>query len=449
MSTSELVIVGAGISGLSAAFYAIRHGLRPTLVENSTRPGGLIRTDVVQGCTLEAGPDSFIASKPAVAELARELGIEDQLIGSNDAERRIFIARDGRLVAMPPGMIMMIPTDLNAVEGSPLFNNETRLLIRAEERMPPAQRSEDFSVGDLVRAHFGEEVLSYIAEPLLSGVYGGDPSCLSAQSVLPRFVQYERDYGSLVRGAREESRAASNGSLFRSFAHGMGQLVSALDGNVRPHAEFIHDEACSLRRNANGRYLLRCAGSEIESERVILTVPAYRAADVLSSLDPDLASDLAAIPYSSAILGTFLFERKTFTHSLNGFGFLVPRPERKTIAAATWINTKFPSRIADGYVALRAFTVDPEAEALADSPDMEVSASMYQDLCRFMGDLGTPLYTDIYRWPASMPQYIVGHERRIASIRARLAHHRGISLVSNYLDGIGIPDCVRNAAQAF
>lgn len=445
----DVAVIGGGVSGLAASFYANRRGLKTALLEASHRLGGLIHTDLVRGCTLEAGPDSFLAAKPAVEQLAGELGISGELIDSNDAERRIFIARNGSLVPMPKGMVMMVPTDLEAVESSHLFGDETRRRFRSEEGTPPLDRPGDFSIGELVQSHFGDEALAYIAEPLLSGVYGGDPARLSARSVLPRFVEYERVYGSLILGARQETRTAGNGSLFRSFAGGMGRFISALEAEVRKHSVVLHRHALSIEPTTSGSYVVHCAEGGVSASQIVLAVPAYEAARLLASFNQRLAGQLSQIPYSSAILGTFLFDRSIFSHPLNGFGFLVPRPERKVIAAATWINTKFPSRVADGLVALRAFVVDPEAETWLQAADKEAGNAMLTDLCRFMGELGHPVYTGVYRWPKSMPQYTVGHRDRVNSVLEHICQYPGVHLVSNYLNGIGIPDCVKLAEETF
>lgn len=441
------VVIGGGISGLAAAYYAACSGRSVSVIERETRLGGLIQTDRVQGCALEAGPDSFLAAKPSVKQLAEHLGIADKIIGSNDSARRTFIARDGKLIAMPRGMVLMVPTDLESARSSPLFGEDTMKRLTAEMEMPARSRGKDFSIGELVADHFGEEVLTYIAEPLLSGVFGGDPSRLSAPSVLPRFVEYERQLGSLIRGALGESRS-TGGSLFRSFSGGMGDLITALEANVRQSASVIRAEVTSIVQDDTG-YRVNYKAGKINADEVALCVPAHAAAALVTGLSTELASHFNEIPYSSAILCTYLFDGSSFPHPLDGFGFLVPRPERSVIAAATWINTKFPSRAAANRVALRAFLVDPEANQHLDTSDENVSKAALKDLSRFMGDLGNPVYSDVHRWPKSMPQYVVGHSERVANILRLTSGHPRLHLVSNYVDGVGIPDCIRLAAKAF
>lgn len=436
-----VVIVGGGISGLTTAFYLNKAGIRNALIEASGRLGGLIRTDRLQGCDLEAGPDSFITSKPAVIELARDLGIDHKLISSNDRARKVFIVRNNMLIPMPQGMSMMVPADWNAVLFSSLFSNAAKLRYLNEVNVQPRTREGDFSIRELILDHFGEENLQYITEPLLSGVYGGDAASLSARSVLPKFVDYETSYGSLIKGVRMHARTGPEQTkgLFQSFQGGMQTLVDTLVEQIGP-TEIMFDTVQAVEPGG-----VTVGGKRITASHVVLACPAYQSAKLLRDSNPKLSGLLADIPYSSSILATFLFEKAGFDHPLNGFGFLVPPPERKTIAAATWINTKFPSRVAPGVVAIRAFLVDPEAGRYADSSDRGILAAVLADLQSFMRISAVPVQATVVRWPRSMPQYTVGHQSRVAAICAELANLPGLHLVSNFLDGVGIPDSVRHA----
>lgn len=448
---ARVIIVGGGISGLATAYYLGQHGIRSLLFEKSARLGGLIKTDLIEGCQLEAGPDSYIASKRAVTELAHELsGLDDRIISSNDKARRIFISRHGRLVPMPEGMVFMVPSELRPALRSRLFSNASKLRLITERFFQPISRVQDVSVGQLVSEHFGEDLLEYVTEPLLSGVYGGDAAGLSAESVLPRFLAYERKYGSLIKGVRQERRdtggrdAGGQGSLFRSFRDGMQSLTDALARAIPPMTRAVHCEVINVTRVAHGWRADTNSGS-FEATHLVLACPAYVASRLLSAVIPSAASELSAIPYSSAILVTLVFDRARMAHPLNGFGFLVPRSERHAIAAATWINTKFPSRMPHGSAAIRAFIVGPEALSLLTTADVELPTLVRGDLERFMGALPNPVFWTVYKWPDSMPQYIVGHRQRQERIRTALRQNRGIHLAGNAYDGVGIPDCVRLA----
>lgn len=448
MPRTQVTIVGGGISGLAAAYYLTKHGIRPTLIEKEPRVGGLIRTDRIDGCDLEAGPDSFIASKPELRELAVELGIEDRIIPSNDARRRVFLARDGALTPMPPGMIMMAPSDLVAALRSRFFSARTKLRFLREWFAKPRQRPGDVSVGDFVRDHFGDEVLELVAEPLLTGVYGGTARDLGMESVLPRFLNYERDYGSVIRGARQEQKGRKPGvSLFQSFAGGMQTVVDALQQQLTPHMDLIHTEATHLSRTDATWRVLTLDGP-YDAEHVILAVPAFTAGTLLESTVPEASAMLNAIPYSSAILVTDLFAGEHFDHPLDGFGFLISQSQRTTIAASTWISTKFPSRVAPGRVALRSFIVGEEALALEKADDRHIAKRVQEDLRRWMSLEAEPLQTLVTRWPHSMPQYSVGHSGGIAQLAEILAAFPGLHLCGNAYGGVGIPDCIRMARKA-
>ena len=444
----KVAIIGGGISGLATAFFLSRKGLRPTLIEKTSRLGGLIKTDLAGGCELEAGPDSFIAAKPAVAELAAELGIENRIIGSNDERRRIFIKRGGKLVQLPQGMAMMVPGNLRAAFQSRLFGARTKLRFLREIVSAPRPREADISIQDFVLDHFSAEMLWYVTEPLLTGVYGGDSAHLSAASVLPRFLEYELKYGSLIRGVRSEQArtSAQKGGLFRSFSGGMQTLVDGLAREIDGRVDLRTEEATAVTRTATGWNVL-CANESVTADHVVLACPAHVNSRLLEASAPELSSRLAAIPYTSAILVTLVYERSELDHPLDGFGFLVPRLERQAIAAATWVSTKFPSRAPANRAVLRAFIVGDQAAALIDSSDDELTGLARGEFRRTMGIHPAPLFSTVYRWPKSMPQYVVGHAKWRNAVMAGLSQTPGLHLCGNAYDGIGIPDCVRLARQ--
>ncbi len=447
MATARVVIIGGGISGLTTAFYLSKLGVRSIIVEKSKRLGGLIQTESIAGCQIEAGPDSYLAAKPAVTELAAELGdLKTQIIGSNDKRRRIFIVRNGNLVVMPKGMVMIAPAEWKPVLSSELFSANTKARFLSEAFASPRHRHGDISVAQLVNEHFGEEVLRYVAEPLLSGVYGGDSVNLSAESLLPRFIGYERRYGSLIKGVRRERRHATNGSVFLSFRGGMQSLVDALTGAIAPFTDILMTEATQIDAMIKG-WRIRLEETSIEADQVVLACPAHAGARLVDGAVPALASELAAIPYSSAILATLVYNRSTFTHPLDGFGFLVPRRERQTISAATWVSTKFASRAPAHLAVLRGFIVDPEATQLLSAPPQNIAELVHSDFERLMHIRAAPAFASVHAWPGSMPQYLVGHGERVLRIAAAARELSGLHLVGNAFGGVGIPDCVRLAKE--
>ncbi len=428
MANGNVIIVGGGVSGLATAHFLARNGIASILFEKSARLGGLIKTDFLEGCRLEAGPDSFLSAKPAVADIARDLGLADHIIGSNDKARRIYVVRNGKFIAMPKGMVMMVPAHWSAALRSDLFSLGSKLRLLAETLEKPRIRAEDISVGQLVEEHFGREILDSIAEPLLSGVYGGDSANLSAESVLPRFLGYEAKYGSLIKGVREEARkSARSGSLFSSFRDGMQQLTDALAHSSQSHCRVVHSAVTGLEQTPGGWRVVTDSNA-IEGPHLVLACPSYVNGELLEKASPQLASHLSSIPYSSTILVTLVFDAPQLDHAFDGFGFLVPRAERRTMAAATWIKNKFPSRIPQNFVATRAFIVGEQAKALMNAADDDLLDLIRQEFRRLVGVASQPLLSMIHRWPNSMPQYVVGHKDRQRAIADCLDDLAGLYL---------------------
>ena len=448
MAVERVLILGGGVSGLATAYFLSRYAIPATIIEKTNRTGGLIKTDVIEGCRLEAGPDSYVATKPAVSELAEELpGLKDQIIGSNDAGRRIFVRRNGKLIPMPQGMVMMVPGDWETLQQSDLISEDAKRAIYQETKKKPLERHKDISVGQLVEEHFGAEVLEYLTEPLLCGVYGGDSENLSAESVLPRFMGYERKYGSLVKGVRQELRdRPKGGSLFLSFREGMQTLTNSLAGAMAGRVNIVRGEATAVTRDGGG-WQVRVGNQTLSTGKVVLCCPAHTNARLLETGAPPIASGLAAIPHSSAILVMLVYDRRALGHPLDGFGFLVPRGERKTLAASTWINTKWPNRIRPDLAALRGFIVGRQAVELAKASEEEIVSLVREDYRRLMGVTAEPLFHTFYAWPDSMPQYVVGHQRRVDAISEQLKEYPGLFLAGNAYDGVGVPDCLRRARQ--
>jgi len=434
----KTVIIGGGISGLTAAYDLARAGREAVLIDSQAALGGVMQTRAVAGCVVEAGPDSFLSSKPAALQLLRELGLDGEVIGSNDHQRVTYIWRDGRLVAMPDGLMMMVPTKLWPMAWTPLLGWGTKVRMGLEYFRGPRE-CEERSVAALVREHYGQEVVDYLAEPLLAGVYGGDPEKLSAASVLPRFVDLEKRFGSLTRGALTERRKApaapAGGTLFRTLKRGLGSWVEALERAIAPHVTVVRDRVLAVEPG----YRVKLAGGVMDADRVIVAAPAWSAAELLAGFDGELAGELRAVDYSSSMTVGLVYDERTLGHELKGFGFLVPKREREFLLACTWVHRKFAHRAEPGRALLRAFAPDA---ALSDD---EAVARTRADLRRLMGVTAEPVAVSVSRWPRSMAQYEVGHAARVARIEARAAGHAGLHLIGNAYRGIGIPDCIQLA----
>ncbi|MCS6952958.1 MAG: protoporphyrinogen oxidase [Bryobacteraceae bacterium] len=449
--TPSVVIVGGGISGLSAAYYLGKAGIACTIIEQQPRLGGVIRTEVVDGCLLDDGPDSFLSVKPWAMELVRELGLEKEVIGSNDHLRVTYVLKRGRLVPLPDGLMLMVPTRVLPLLASPLLGWKTKLhMAREFFRRPGGIRPCDVSVAQFVREHFGQEAVDYLAEPLLAGVYGGDAEQLSAASVLSRFFELEQRYGSLTRGVLAErrrlGRPRASEPLFQTLRGGLGRLVEALAEAAGPRMRTVHARAVAVERQ-EPHYRIRTEEDTFLADCVILACPAWQSAALVGTLDAELAALLRRIPYHSCVTLALGYGRHEFCVPLNGFGFLAPRRERGKVIACTWVGTKFEHRVPEDKIVLRCFLGGGD-ESILDLSDPEIEGLVRGELRRIMGVEAEPRFVHIARWPRSMAQYAVGHQRKLEAIEHRLERWPGLYLVGNAYYGIGIPDCIRLARHA-
>jgi protoporphyrinogen/coproporphyrinogen III oxidase len=459
----RVAIIGGGISGLSAA-YTIEEKRRSgtpvgyVLFESSPRLGGVLVTDRVDGCLVEAGPDSFLTEKPWAADLCGKIGLGDQLIGSNDSERKTYIVARGKLVVMPDGLMFMVPTKIMPTVFSPLFSWRTKLRMAAEwfhppRVHPPNQAFEDETVADMVERHYGSEMVDLLADPLLSGVYGGEATQLSVRAVLPRFADMEAKHGSLGRAmlaARKKMGAGANlpaRPLFTSLKEGMQQMVDALVARLDANSLKTSSLVQSAIRQDNG-WTLSAGYQSDQFDAVIIATPTHAAAAVLQDANGDLSRDLGEIKYSSSVTVTLGYDENVRRSLPPGFGFLVPRSAGHRMLAATFVHNKFPHRAPDNRAIVRCFLGGARDEQILESSEEEILAIVRGELRQIIALSSEPLFARVYKWKSAMAQYAVGHlERlqRIESLRQRLP---GLALAGNGYSGIGVPDCVRSGAEA-
>jgi len=448
---TDVAIIGGGISGLTTAYYLSRAGIHSTLIERQPRLGGVIQTETTEGCVLEAGPDSFISAKPWALELIHDLGLAGELIGSNDHLRVTYVKKGGSLIPLPDGLMMMVPTRFFPLLATRLLSwgTKARMAMECFRFRWGDSPQDDRSVAEFIRDHYGGEAVDYLAEPLLSGVYGGDPERLSVASVLPGFFDLEQRHGSLTRGALIVRRIANNRStrpLFQTLRGGLGKLVEALIRAAYPYMEVFQATAETLERRP-GKILIQTTCGLVSASHVVLACQANEAAQLVRNVDEPLARLLASIPYNSSVTVTLGYSKSTFNVPLNGFGFLVPKRERRRVIACTWVGTKFPFRVPEDKVVLRCFLGGGD-EAILGESDKDLVAMVQEELREIMQLSVEPIFTRIARWPKSMAQYTVGHRKRLDAITARLEGMPEILVAGNGYSGIGIPDCIRTGKHA-
>jgi oxygen-dependent protoporphyrinogen oxidase len=488
-SRKRVAVLGGGIAGLAAAYTLARARqagapVEELLIEARDRLGGVIRTEHLEGFVIEAGPDSFLAEKPEAAALARELGLADSLLGSNDRQRRTYILHRGRLVPLPDGLMFLVPTRLWPMVTTRLLPLRSKLAMAAEWfAAPPSGNSNqgsDESVASFVRRHFGEAMLENVADPLLAGVYGGDSGALSVRSVLPRFWEMERKHGSLTRATlralRQRRKANTSGNaqpdsagtgaaprsalpLFMTLKGGLEQLTGKLAEHLEKTRVHLGRRVAGIEPAPGGpggpadscsrRYQIVCeGGAAFDVDAIVLAMPTHECRRLLSSLHPTLAGLLGEIPYSSSMTVSLGYGGGTSEHLPPGFGYLVPRKENRRMLACTFVHRKFSHRAPEGKALLRCFlggSLDPEVLNLSDEA---VLSLVRQELTGILNFSFEPLFCRIHRWPASMAQYQVGHAERLRRIQSLLQDLPGIYLAGNAYSGIGISDCIRTGRAA-
>jgi oxygen-dependent protoporphyrinogen oxidase len=425
------------------------------LYEASVRLGGIVETVRRDGFVVECGPDSWVTEKPWARELAVELGLEDEVIPSNDRLRKTYIVRGRELVAMPDGMRMMVPTKWEPLLSSPLFSWQARLAYLREpkrsEELKAASPEADESVASFVRRHFGDEVTDTIGAPLLAGVFGGDVAQLSARAVMPAFVKMEREHGSLITGLQKSTRGGESASVFTTLRSGLQILVDRMAAALPASCVRLNDRVVEVANSA-GKWRVS-ASSSGEFDAVIVATPADVTRRLLSPLNSGF-DELLAMDASSAIVVALAFAPE-IAKSLRipqGFGFLMPQhgrePDRPSLLACTFVNQKFVSRVPEGAVLLRAFFGGESAPLLLNSSDDEIVTLARKQLSILLGPLPLPSFTVIRRWPSSLPQYAVGHLDRMQRLEERVGALPGLQLIGNAYYGVGLPDLVRQGREA-
>jgi oxygen-dependent protoporphyrinogen oxidase len=421
------------------------------------------------GYLIERSADNFLASPTAAVDLCRQLGIENELIPTEECRRRALVVRDSRLVPIPEAFYLMSPRKLGPILRSPLLSPLGKLRLLAEPLIPrgPAttlQPPPDESVASFVERRLGREVFERLVQPLVAGIYTADPTKLSMAATMTQFLELERTHSSLLRGTlacsrhepesdAENTATGARYNLFLAPAHGMLSIVHLLSDSLPPDSINLNTAIVGVSKQ-NQKWILELnpqsaiRNPQSPFDAIIFAVPAYAAAKLLASIEPALSSELGAIEYAGCAVVSVGYHRNQIGAELDGFGFVVPAIERRRIIAASFSSMKFPGRAPTNEVLIRVFIGGAMQPKLLDLPEAELRRISIDELGELLKISGLPHVIDIARWPRSMPQYHVGHLDRVARIESLAVRHPTLALVGNAYRGVGIPQCVATAQAA-
>ena len=458
----KIIIIGGGIAGLAAAYRIQREissgtPLECSLLEGGDQFGGKIATERSEGFVIERGPDSFISQKPAAIQLCKQLGIEGHLVGTNPETPSTYVYTGGKLVTMPDGLSLMIPTKFLPFALTPLFSLAGKIRMAFDLLIPKKVDESDESLASFIRRRMGEEALRKMAEPMLAGIYASDPETMSIGSTFPMFVETERKYRSLILGmlARKKAmllnakkRPANNYTLFMTLKEGLGEMVEAII-KKSPDIQFQSGARVESISKKEGDWCVNLeGGGENKAQALILATPGHITARLLQPVAPNAAEILKQIKYVSTATVTLAYKRENFSHALDGFGFVVPKCEGRSILACTWTSSKFPHRAPQGYVMLRCYLGGALQEDIAEKDEQTLATLVMQDLKKIMGIEEEPVFCKVFHNRKSNVQYHVNHSEHIDSIMKDLEGFPGLFLAGSAYRGIGIPDCIQNGNQS-
>ena len=466
----KVTIIGGGIAGLATAYSLLKHAASArlpvscTLIESTHHLGGKIRTELVDDFVIEGGPDSFLSYKPWGVGLCRELGLDDRLMGTNTQHHRTYVLYNGRLQEFPEGLVTLAPSQSFPLLTSPLLSwvGKFRLLMDLFIAKP-ATNGIDESLASFFRRRFGSEVFERLIEPLMTGIYAGDAEHLSLKATFPRFLEFEQQYGSIIKGmlaSRRQRKNLGQGTntrltTFVTLRGGLVEMVRALIGSLDRHGR----EKMSLRKGVKvvglHRPASRCDpkyevvmdnGALLTCDAVVFATPAFITADLLASVDAGIAQQLRRIPYTSTATVSLAYPAAGLSnaHSLQGFGFVIPRVEKRPMVASTWTSTKWSHRSPNDHSLIRCYLGGVGREDVVFRDDQDIVYLVRGELRDILGITADPVLARVYRWENAIPQYLVGHLGRLVEIEEGLIQHPGLYVTGSAYRGVGLPDCIHD-----
>ncbi len=463
---AKVIIIGGGIAGLAAAVHlksgAKAHGktIEVQILEKNSRIGGKILTERAGDFLIEAGPDSFLPEKVWTVNLAKHLGLEKEMLPSNDEFKGTFIYSGGMLHPLPDGVMLMVPTMLMPLVRSKLISWPGKLRMGMDLFVPRKKTREDESLASFVTRRLGRECLEKIAEPLVAGIHTSNPDNMSVLATFPRFVEMERKSRSLILGMLSAMKKRPHATLsgpppkpgsprmtyFMSFKKGMQTLPQACAEYIGPDAIRFDAHVKAVEPKGNGYSVVLESGEKIDADRVIIAAAAYDAAGMIEGFSRELAGQMNRIEWSSSATVSLAFRKDDVKVPLPGFGFIIPRVEGRRINAATYSSIKWSYRAPADHLLIRVFVGGGHHEELVhELDDAGLIQTALEELDAVLGLKADPKLAKVYRWFKGMPKYTVGHMDRMAVLDRMLSDHKGLHLVGCSYKGIGIGDCIHNA----
>ena len=460
-ASRRVAVVGGGISGLAAAhrLHELAPDVEVLLFEAAPRLGGVLETVRQDGYLIERGADNFITNPAWGIELCRRVGLGDQLLQTNHQHRHAFVVCRSRLRRIPEGFVIMAPSRLWPIISTPILSPWGKLRMACEYLIPKRREEGDESLASFVTRRFGRETYDRLVQPLIGGIYTGDPEKLSVRSTMPRFQDMERDHGSLIRAVwkqagkqRSQMQGGSGArySMFMTLRDGISSLIDTLAARLPPGAVRTSTPVERVACDPAGGWLVSTAGAAPETLRcaaVILASKAIAAACLMKDVHPELAGHLAAIPHASCSVVSLGYRREQIAHAMDGFGFVVPRIENRRILSGSFSSVKYPGRAPEGAALVRAFIGGELQPELAALPDDDLVSVAREELSQLLGISGEPELVLISRYAQGMPQYYVGHGERLQQVESALRELPGLYFTGNAFGGVGIPFCIHKSEK--
>jgi oxygen-dependent protoporphyrinogen oxidase len=452
MKVYDYAIIGAGISGLSSAYYILKKdpAAKIIFIEKADYVGGKIKSEFHQNFLVEAAPDCFLTRKKGAVELCEELGILKDLIGRIPQNNKTYVKSGNRLYPLPAGITGLVPTDFSAIEACEFISEEGRERFRQEPSIPVLKTDTEESIAQFMSRRFGQEIYEKLIEPLMAGIYGGDGSQLSLHATFPKLREMEIQYGSVINGLNKNS-PPENSPLppFASFPNGMSTLVEALQEKLKAVEILLNHTVLEVEKT-DSYYIINAVSKTSEpkmvaANNIIFACEAHASAKILKKLSPILSTLHEKIPYGSSLLVNFAFNKSDIDHLPESYGYVIPRIENSRILACTFTSQKWPNRAKAHQVLIRVYMNRYNAPDVLSLSDDQIIELALEELSSTIGLKSKPIFTKIFRWAQSMPQYVIGHQAWLSEIQKEAAKYRGLKFVGAAYQGVGIPDCILSA----